>query len=375
MLLENFHTKQVFFTLIELCYRITRPKRGGLPKPPFLKIIVLFFLLMQGLASIPLRADLHNDRLFFLNAKEVPWNECGRTHLCKINSKNMILFFSIWRPPLPISSGRPWHLTKKQAIKQNKLSHWEFVKESLQNFERMFGSYSVYELNSFQKRSRFTGIEGAYLISTDGKSLEERIAYLAKHNVAYVGLVWSNPNIYAGTFKEPKVGLKKKGKKLLKLLIQHHIVPDFSHASEKTVLDAYRMTKGKMPLFFSHSSAKALCNHPRNVSDRVLKLVKKTGGLVGINFYTRYLCRKKSTAKDVAKHILHIARVASENVIAYGSDFDGFIQLPKDVQNPSGYKNIEGVLMKHGKRKKFLQKLRKKNIQDFFQRFYRFSQK
>ncbi len=326
----------------------------------------------EEFASDPVYADLHNDRSFFLTARGIPWKECARVQLCATSYGRSNSFFSLWRPPLPIRGGKPWGLSPGQVRFLNSISHFDYLKLAIKDLKQtglpVSGDPAL--IGSGQP-SLLMGVEGAFLLSRGPgepsvKELEETLDYLKEQGVVTIGLVWSNDNEYAGTATQARKGLTKKGRVLVRLLIERGFVVDLSHASDQTVFDLYNLTGGRMPLFFSHSSARTLCADPRNVSDEILKLVKKTGGLVGVNFHSRYLtCSEKATLNDVADHILHIHAVSGPDRVALGSDFDGLINLPDGLKKPQNLSDLAVLLRKRNVSRVIIEKIFYGNVRNF----------
>jgi microsomal dipeptidase-like Zn-dependent dipeptidase len=98
---------------------------------------------------------------------------------------------------------------------------------------------------------------------------------------------------------------------------------DISHASEATFWDVIKYSKD--PIFASHSSVMALCNHDRNLTDDQLRALAKNGGVIQICIYGGYLNNDEKVASvdDVVKHIDHAVKVAGIDHVGIGSDFDG----------------------------------------------------
>lgn len=322
--------------------------------------------------------DLHNDRSFYLSARQIAWQDCKRASICAARYQNMRFFFSLWRPPQKIGRGLPWRLTRTQAKTINQLSHFAYLKMAITDLESIPNiriSNSPPDLGPGSQRVVFLGVEGAYLLNdrADRKAeswsnIEKIIKQLKEKQVAYIALTWSNPNRFCGVAGE-KIGLKRDGKQLVRLLLQNQILIDLSHASDRCVHDFYKYTRGQYPLFYSHSAVRNLCQHKRNLDDTLLKLAADSGGVVGINFYTRYLaCSSTAHQSDVVKHLVYIKDRYGSAHIAFGSDYDGFIRLPHGMRSPGAIQDLKKILIKHGFSQADLEALYYKNAKRVLQK-------
>jgi len=194
------------------------------------------------------------------------------------------------------------------------------------------------------KKSIFVGIENGYGI---GKDIEN-IKYLAELGVKYITLSHNENNDIcdANSRKPEHNGLSEFGKKVVREMNRYGIIVDISHTSEKSSFDALAVSK--YPIIASHSSAKALCDHPRNLSDELIKAIAKKGGVVQICLYHEFLTKTgTASVKDAVDHIDYIVQLVGINYVGVGSDFDGGGGI-KGLQNAGDYLQITMELIRRG---------------------------
>lgn len=156
----------------------------------------------------------------------------------------------------------------------------------------------------------------------------ERIQEMYSDGVRMAALTWNYENCIgfpnsADEEAHTKKGLKPFGFEAVELMNELGIIVDVSHLSEKGFYDvAEHSTK---PFAASHSCARALCSHQRNLTDAQLRKIGETGSVVGVNFYAKFLKDggKHTEIADIIAHMKRIVNCAGEESLALGSDFDG----------------------------------------------------
>lgn len=159
--------------------------------------------------------------------------------------------------------------------------------------------------------------------------------------VRSICLTWNYRNEIADGVKDEESGggLTPFGRKLIKEMNSLGMLVDVSHISQKGFWDVIE-TSSK-PIIVSHSNARKICSHPRNLYDDQILAVVKNGGVIGINFYPDFLSDDgKATVKDITKHIEHIVSIAGPDHIGIGADFDGIEKTPDGID---GIENIDTV--------------------------------
>ena len=319
-------------------------------------------------------------------------HDVGHLSLDKAQRGNLgAEFFSIWVDPE----------TNKGHFAQHTFDLIDSVYEQAAHHpDRMMMAFSVADIeraHGEHKLAALMGIEGGHSIENDMHLLRNYY----RLGVRYMTLSWSNTNEWAdssGDINDAKIqhhnGLTDFGKQVVLEMNRLGMMVDISHVADKTFWDAIATTKA--PVIASHSSARALVNAPRNMTDDMLRAVAKNGGVVQVNFFSGFLdedYRKavEAQAKDQAAaiqkyidslkaqdkpvsyvevdrmerawmakiprppfqvlidHIDHIAKIAGVDHVGLGSDFDGVSgATPRGMDSAADLPKITQALLDRG---------------------------
>lgn len=177
------------------------------------------------------------------------------------------------------------------------------------------------------------GVEGAHMLN---KRLE-RVEELAGRGVAYMTLVHLGSNSAAttswGIGSNADRGLSELGVELIAELERCGILVDLAHVNHAGVMQACEVAT--KPLMCTHIGARALSNHPRNLSDEAIDAIAETGGVIGVIFCPKFLTNRFfSSSLCIAEHARYMADRVGVAHVALGSDFDGWVAtIPNDMRD------------------------------------------
>jgi membrane dipeptidase len=202
-------------------------------------------------------------------------------------------------------------------------------------------------------------IEGGDALQGDLSSL--RMFY--KLGVRSICLTWNYRNEIADGVLDGSSGggLTPFGKKVIEEMNSLGMLIDLSHLSEKGFWDVMEFTKS--PVIVSHSNAKSICGHVRNLTDDQIKAVCKNGGVIGINFYPSFLNESgKATVNDIIKHIEHMVALVGYENTGLGADFDGVECLPDGIEGIQDIGKILNELLKLNYLQEYVDKIAGENF-------------
>ena len=178
----------------------------------------------------------------------------------------------------------------------------------------------LYRLKSEGKKAIMLGIENGYAIGQDIKNVER----FRKRGVVYMTLCHNGNNQLCGSAKynEKNLGVNAFGEQVIQEMNRVGMMVDISHAGEQTFYDALAISN--TPIVASHSSSRALCNHPRNLTDDQLKALAAKGGVAQVTLYSGFLREEgPATIQDAIEHLNHMVNIMGVEHVGIGTDFDG----------------------------------------------------
>lgn len=211
------------------------------------------------------------------------------------------------------------------------------------------------------KVTAYVSIEGGGCFAQDITKIDEFIA----RGVIFVGPVhWHDtPLATSATGADKKKrGFSELGKKFAARVYEAGGLVDVSHMSDKSFADLVPIAeKYGAPIVATHSNARKLLNHPRNLTDDQLKIIAKTGGIAGLNFYEKFVAKKKADVDDLVKHALHMIEVAGIDHVGIGSDLEGG-DPAKGLENAGKIQALAAGLRKAGLSAEDVHKIFSENV-------------
>jgi membrane dipeptidase len=344
-------------------------------------------------------------------------NDNGHISLDKAKRGNLgAEFFSIWVEP----EANQGHFARRTFDLIDSV-----YEQAAHHSDRMMMAFSAEDIERAHKEHKLAalmGIEGGHSIENDIHLLRDYY----RLGVRYMTLSWSNTNEWAdssGDINDPKVqhhnGLTDFGKQVVLEMNRLGMMVDISHVADKTFWDTIATTKA--PVIASHSSARALTDAPRNMTDDMLRAVAKNGGVVDVNFFSgfddqkcwdeskaqskekdaaiaAFLAKKKAAGETVTyidedrierewtakiprppfsvliDNIDHIAKVAGIDHVGLGSDFDGVSgATPQGMDSAADLPKITQALLDRGYSAEDIKKILGGNVLRVFKEVERVS--
>lgn len=203
------------------------------------------------------------------------------------------------------------------------------------------------------KKSIMLGIENGQAM--DGKI--ENLQHFAQRGIVYMTLCHNGDNDICDSARGSQThnGVSAFGRQVISEMNRLGIMVDLSHAAEKSFYDALEMSS--TPIVCSHSSCRALCDHPRNLTDDQMRALAAKGGVMQVTLYNGFLVKDgEATIQDAMRHLLHAIDVMGIDHVGLGTDFDGDGGI-RGLANSSELIHFTRQLMAHGFSQEEIQKI------------------
>ena len=362
----------------------------------------------EDIHSQAIFVDTHNDILLHTMEKGfiIDDNLKGKTHsdLNRMKQGGLdVQFFSVWSDGNQID---PFEFANLQIDSLDAV-----INRNPDAIGKVFNTKELLSVVNQDKIAALIGIEGGHHIEDDLNKLEA----LYNRGVRYMTLTWNNSTSWAtsasdetkkdGTRNsEAQKGLTKFGKQIINKMNELGMIIDISHVGDQTFWDV--IENSTKPVMASHSSVYNLCPHPRNLKDDQIKAIAKNGGVVQINFnsgfldptvkakedaflekhkeeietleqsgvnsyvaeetmYSRYKQESEAIKAPfhlVIDHIDYIIKLVGIDYVGIGSDFDGIVLPPKQLDDVTAYPLITKALLEKGYTEQEIHKVLGRNI-------------
>jgi membrane dipeptidase len=300
-----------------------------------------------------------------------------------------------WSVYVPVSS-RLSGESLQQTLEQIDFVH-AMVNRYPETFAFCGSTADIRQANDDGKIASLIGVEGGHSIENSLSVLQKLYDLGARYMTLThsATLDWAD----ASTDESKHGGLTAFGEEVVRKMNAMGMLVDLSHVADETMRDALRVSTA--PVIFSHSSARAICDHPRNVPDDVLPLVKENEGVIMVNFYSGFVVpaaglryrtlqvaikewkdkgddetaiTEKTSAwekshpmprgsiHDVVDHIDHLVKLAGVDCVGVGSDFDGIKFVPEQLEDVSMYPRISQELINRGYSEASIRKIMGENL-------------
>jgi len=317
----------------------------------------------RALSSVPL-FDGHNDLPWLItNDLDAPGDvsrydlrstTVGHTDIRRLRAGMVgAQFWSVYIPMEAVEEGAARVQLEQIDIARRIIRRYPDV------FEQAYSTSDVNRIFGSGKVASVLGMEG-------GHAIENSLGALRSYfdlGVRYMTLTHNGHNDWADACCEDSVhgGLTPFGIEVVGEMNRLGMLVDLSHTSPETMDQVLDVVSA--PVIFSHSSARGITEHPRNVPDRILRRLPENGGVVMITFVPSFISQApRATLDDVVKHIEHVVDVAGIDHVGIGSDFDGIDSTPVGLEDVSTFPALFRELSRRGWTGEELMKLAGQNI-------------
>jgi membrane dipeptidase len=322
-------------------------------------------ILLQTVHSHALVIDLHNDILEKMAV--TPSYQLGDRHhyfhtdIPRLQEGGVdVQFFAVWVDPSKHSHAP---FTVAMSYIDRLYNELEVNPETMALATDPAGVLSIVEQ---EKIAAVIGVEGGHAIE---ENLDNLIR-LYEAGMRYMTITWNNSLPWAISARDRAshiIGLSDFGKTIIRIMDSLGVIIDVSHTGIKTIEDILTITKN--PIVATHSGARTLHNHYRNLRDEQIIAIANTGGVVGVIFYPPFLTKsyQNATIRDVVDHIHYIVDLVGIDHVALGSDFDGIGRVPIGLEDVTDFPHLTWALLEEGYSQQEVEKILGGNFMRVFE--------
>jgi membrane dipeptidase len=324
-----------------------------------------FLVFLKSIHSTLKLIDLHNDVLevmagdptYHLNTLHT----YNHTDIPRLKNGSVdVQFFSVWVSP----DSTEYTNYFERAQQMLSIFNTE-MSQNQNNIQQAFSPEQTLQINDAGKIAAVIGVEGGHYIENSLSKLQ----YFYNAGMRYMTITWNNSTDWAISAKDGRTltqGLTNFGRQVIRKLDSLGVIIDVSHVGIKTIQDILQVTTH--PIIATHSGARAIRNHYRNLYDWQIQAIANSGGVIGVVFYPYFLNgTSNASVNDVIQHIDYIKNLVGINYIAVGSDFDGIEVTPVGLEDVSKFSALTDALIEHGYSVEDIEKILSKNFQRVFE--------
>lgn len=270
----------------------------------------------------------------------------------------------------------------KQQYPQRKKTALHMYQRFIKELEKNAATIGLIKTQADYNENKANKQISALLTLEEGGILEGKIENLEEFyqlGVRLITLTWNYPN-EIGTpnilywdkekhiLEENQTGLTKFGFECIQRMSELHMIIDLSHASDQVAKDI--LDSSAQGIVASHSNARKLTPHPRNLSDELIQKITDKNGLIGINFFDQFLKLKQPTnlPAAISEHLWYMYQLVGEDSLCFGSDFDG-IPVHADLNDVNSFPKIIQALKQKGFTSRQIEKISYLNAENFLQHY------
>lgn len=270
----------------------------------------------------------------------------------------------------------------KQQYPQRKKTALHMYQRFIKELEKNAATIGLIKTQADYNENKANKQISALLTLEEGGILEGKIENLEEFyqlGVRLITLTWNYPNeigtpniLYWDKEKhilaENQTGLTKFGFECIQRMSELHMIIDLSHASDQVAKDI--LDSSAQGIVASHSNARKLTPHPRNLSDELIQKIADKNGLIGINFFDQFLKLNQPTdlPTAISEHLWYMYQLVGEDHLCFGSDFDG-IPVHPDLNDVNSFPKIIQSLKQKGFSSRQIEKISYLNAENFLQHY------